>query len=154
MEYNCVNKLYISDISHYTGTYPHAFTATGRASKLCIINCNDKGESSINEHLFSSNWTLCYLIQSWSAFNKNVINFTSLLLQYSNLVNLLTLETKGGTLETEPRYLQLYDKEKRKHTPTSTADTSRGQVSCVAQAGKWKRTKFNCVHQDKGDKNP
>lgn len=69
-------------------------------------------------------------------------------------MNLPTSETKVGTLETEPRYLQLCDKEKRKHTPTSIVDTSTGQVSCVAQAGKWKRTKFSWVHQNKGDKEP
>jgi hypothetical protein len=69
-------------------------------------------------------------------------------------MNLPTSETTVGTLETEPRYLQLCDKEKRKHTPTSIVDTSRRQVSCVAQAGKWKRTKFSWVHQSKGDKEP
>jgi hypothetical protein len=118
--------------SHYTGSHSEATRSIRIVQQSVVVTYMNPLSA---QKLFRTYWTLCYLMQSVGTLWDN-------LTLYSNLMNLPISETKVGTLEIEPWYLQLYDKEKRKHTPTSTVDTSRGQVSCGAQAGKWKRTNF------------
>lgn len=79
IEHNCLKKLYISHISHYTGTYLEAFTATRRVSKLCTISCNDMCESSFNAKMFTTNWTLC---ATWSSLGAFLVRKRSILFPY------------------------------------------------------------------------